>query len=54
MRTIPTSVMQSKVSKLVRNLVDDIDVLGKYHEHSDYIAGKDLSNKNKLKEDILR
>jgi hypothetical protein len=33
---------------------DDIDVLGKYHEHSDYIIGKDLSNKNRLKEDILR
>jgi hypothetical protein len=54
MRTIPTSVMPSKVSELVRNLVDDIDVLGKYHEHSDYIIGKDLSNKNRLKEDILR
>jgi hypothetical protein len=36
------------------NLVDDRDVLGKYHEHSDYIIGKDLSNKNRLKEDILR
>jgi hypothetical protein len=46
MRIIPTSVMSSKVSELVRNLVDDIDVLGKYHE--------DLSNKNRLKEDILR
>lgn len=54
MRIIPTSVMPSKVSELVRNLVDDIDVLGKYHEHSDYIIGKDLSNKNRLKEDILR
>ena len=54
MRTIPTSVMPSKVSELVRNLVDDIDVLGKYHEHSDYIIGKDLSNKSRLKEDILR
>jgi len=37
--------LPSKVSELVRNLVDDIDVLGKYHEHSDYIARKDLSNK---------
>jgi hypothetical protein len=51
---IPTSVMPSKVSELVRNLVEDIDVLGKYHEDSDYIIGKDLSNKNRLKEDILR
>jgi hypothetical protein len=24
------------------------------HEESDYIIGKDLSNKNRLKEDILR
>jgi transposase len=54
MRIIPTSVMPSKVSELVRNLVDDIDVLGKHHEDSDYIIGKDLSNKNRLKEDILR
>jgi hypothetical protein len=46
--------MPSKVSELVRNLVDYTDVLGKYHEHSDYIIGKDLSNKNRLKEDILR
>ena len=52
MRIMPTSVMPSKVSELVRNLVDDIDVLGKYHEHSDYIAGKDLSNKSRLREDI--
>jgi hypothetical protein len=37
--------MPSKVSELVRNLVDDIDVFGKYHERSDYIIGKDLSNK---------
>ena len=43
--------MPSKVSELVRNLVDDID--GKYHEHSDYIAEKGLSNKNKLKEDDI-
>jgi hypothetical protein len=28
MRIMPTSVMPSKVSELVRNLVDDIDVLG--------------------------
>jgi hypothetical protein len=48
MRTIPTSVMPSKVSELVRNLVDDIDVLGKYHEDSDYIIGKDLSNKKQV------
>jgi len=54
MRIMPTSVMPSKVSELVRNLADDIDILGKYHEHSDYIIGKDLCNKNKLKEDILR
>ena len=54
MRTTSTSVMPSKVSELVRNLVDDIDVLAKYHEDSDYIIGKDLSNKNRLKEDILR
>jgi len=27
---------------------------GKYHEDSGYIIGKDLSNKNRLKEDILR
>ena len=54
MRIIPTSVMPSKVSELVRNLVDDIDVLGKYPSDSDYIIGKDLSNKNRLKEDILR
>jgi len=46
--------MPSKVSELVRNLVDYNDVLGKYHEHSDYIIGKDLSNKNRLKEGILR
>jgi hypothetical protein len=39
---------------LVRNLVDDIDVLGKYPEDSNYIIGKDLSNKSRLKEDILR
>jgi len=32
MRIMPTSVMPSKVSELVRNLVDDIDVLGKYPE----------------------
>ena len=49
-----TSVMPSRVSELVRNLVDDIDVLGKYPEDSDYIIGKDLSNKNRFKEDILR
>jgi hypothetical protein len=49
MRTIPTSIMPSKVSELVRNLVDDINVLAKYHEDSDYIIGKDLSNKNRLK-----
>ena len=49
-----TSVMPSKVSELVRNLVDDIDILGKYPEDSDYIIGKDLSNKNRFKEDILR
>jgi hypothetical protein len=54
MRTIPTSVMPSKVSELVRNLVDDIDILGKYNDHSDYIIGKDSSNKNRLKKDILR
>jgi hypothetical protein len=48
MRIIPNSVMPSKVSELVTNLVDDIDVLGKYHEDSDYIIGKDLSNKNRL------
>jgi len=30
MRIIPTSVMPSKVSELVRNLADDIDILGKY------------------------
>jgi len=54
MRTIPTSVMPSKVSELVRNLADDIDILGKYPEDSHYIIGKDLSNKNRLKEDILR
>jgi hypothetical protein len=35
MRIIPTNVMPSKVSELVRNLVDDIDVFGKYHEDSD-------------------
>ena len=35
-------------------IADHIDILGKYHEDSDYIAGKDLSNKNKLKQDILR
>ena len=46
--------MPTKVSELVRNLVNDIDVLAKYHEHSDYIAGKDLSNKNRFREDILR
>jgi hypothetical protein len=46
--------MPAKVSELVRNLVDDIDVLGKYPEDSDYIIGKDLSNKKRLKEDILR
>jgi hypothetical protein len=44
--------MPSEVSELVRTLVDDIDVPAKYHE--DYIIGKDLSNKNRLKEDILR
>jgi hypothetical protein len=54
MRTIPTSVMPSKVSELVRNLVDDIDVFAKYHERSDYIIGKDLSTKNRFKENILR
>ena len=54
MRIMPTSVMPSKVSDLVRNLVDNIDVLGKYPEDSDYIIGKDLSNRNRLKEDILR
>ena len=54
MRIMPTSVMPSKVSELVRNLVNDIDVLGKYPEDSDYIIGKDLSNKNRFKEDILR
>ncbi len=48
MRIIPTSVMPSKVSELVRNLVDDIDVLAKYREDSDYIIGKDLSNKNRV------
>jgi hypothetical protein len=46
--------MPSKVSELVRNLVDDIDVLGKYPEDSDYSIGKDLSNKNRFKENILR
>jgi hypothetical protein len=51
---IATGVMPSKVSELVRNLADDIDILGKYHEDSGYIIGKDLSNKNRLKEDILR
>jgi len=42
-------------SKIIagENLTDDIDILGKYHEDSGYIIGKDLSNKNKLKEDIL-
>jgi len=54
MRIMPTSVMPSKVSELVRNLVDNIDVLGKYPEDSDYSIGKDLSNKNRFKEDILR
>ena len=54
MRIMPTSVMPSKVSGLVRNLVDDIDVLGRYLEDSDYSIGKGLSNKNRLKEDILR
>jgi hypothetical protein len=54
MRIMPTSVMPSKVSELVRNLANDIDVLGKYHEDSDYSIGKDLSNKSRLKEDILR
>ena len=29
MRIIPTSVMPSKIPELVRNLVDDIDVLGR-------------------------
>jgi hypothetical protein len=52
MRIMPTSVMPSKVSELVRNLVHDI--LGKYPEDSDYIIGKDLSNKNRFKGDILR
>jgi len=42
MRIIPTSVMPSKVSELVRNLVEDIDVLGRYHEDSDQIIRKDL------------
>jgi hypothetical protein len=51
---IATGVMPSKVSELVRNLADDIDILGKYHEDSGYIIGKDLSNKNRLKQDILR
>jgi len=50
MRIMPTRVMPSKVSELV----NDIDVLGKYHEHSNYIIRKDLSNKNRLKDDILR
>ena len=54
MRIMPTSVMPSKVSELVRKLVDDIDVLGKYHEESDYIIGKHLCNKNKLKGTSLR
>jgi hypothetical protein len=54
MRTMPTSIMPSKVSELVRNLADDIDILGKYHEDSGYIIGKGLSNKNRLKEDILK
>ena len=54
MRIMPTSVMPSKVSELVRNLVDNIDVLGKYPEDSDYSIGKDLSDRNRLKEDILR
>jgi len=54
MRIMPTSVMPSKVSELVRNLVDDIDILGKYPEDSDYNIGKDLFNKNRFKEDILR
>jgi hypothetical protein len=53
-RMIATGVMPSKVSELVRNLADDIDILGKYHEDSGYIIGKDLSNKNRLKQDILR
>jgi hypothetical protein len=51
-RMIATGVMPSKVSELVRNLADDIDILGKYHEDSGYIIGK--TNKNRLKEDILR
>jgi hypothetical protein len=51
---MPTSVMPSKVSELVRILVDNIDVLGKYPEDSDSSIRKDLSNKNRLKEDILR
>jgi hypothetical protein len=54
MRIMPTSAMPSKVSELVRNLADDIDVLGKYHERSDYSIEKDLSNKSRLKEDVLR
>jgi hypothetical protein len=53
MRIMPTSVMPSKVSELVRKLVDDIEE-EEYHEESDYIIGKDVCNKNKLKEDILR
>jgi hypothetical protein len=56
MRIMPTIIMSSKVSEQVRNLVDDIDVLGKCPEdlsNKDYIIGKDLSNKNRLKEDIL-
>ncbi len=53
MRIMPTSVMPSKVSELVRKIVDDIEE-EEYHEESDYIIGKDLCNKNKLNEDILR
>jgi len=44
--------MPTLPSNLVRNLVNDID--GKYPEDSDYSIGKDLSNKNRFKEDILR
>jgi hypothetical protein len=45
-------IMSSKAMRIM-----PIDVLGKCHEdlsNKVYIIGKDLSNKNSLKEDILR
>jgi hypothetical protein len=53
-RIIPTSVMPSKVSELERTLVDDIDVLGQYHDANlraadltrAYLSGANLREAN--------